>query len=194
MALNTRVGDPSSDSFVTVTEADVILQAGPDDDSEWAGLTVAEKELRLRLAASAMSSLAFSGRRCYARQALCFPRGKWGCRTIPTEIKEAQAFIAYSVVHRGLLGRPVITAKGAVTGVKSVALGGMLAVTFGNQASTSVLDEMTASTQFPILMRLQRFLTQIRGGSVGEEPTWSTTTITTVSTTTTNCSTTTTTS
>jgi len=91
--------------------------------------------------------------------------------TIPTKIKEAQTYIAWLVISRGLT-----SLKGPASGVggapvKSVNLGGQLAVTFAdtNFQDRSVLRNLIMNNEFPIAFKLAPFLTQIRGYS-GDVP------------------------
>lgn len=199
MALKTQVGGRDSDSFITVTEADAYLSSGPDDITAWNNLSVAEKELRLKLSAQAIGLLRCRGRQIYCGQALAFPRS---CQdvshSIPEEVKEAQAWIAYSVIHRGLANRPTdITEDVSGSEVSQVMLGGLLMVSFRGSplSGGSDFERLVRSANFPVYMKLKRWITQVRGGSVmatddDDYPTCSTTTTTTSTTTTTTTSTT----
>lgn len=191
MGLKCVVGGRDSVSFVSVAEADVIIKQLPDDETEWNALNVSEKELRLVLAARMLSTLPFRGLRTYRGQALCFPRLCYNA--IPQEIKEAQVFVAYSVVHRELGLRPAVSDDPGGD-IKSINLGGLLSVTFASMGNS--FDLTGRSLGFPVVAKLARWLTQIRGGvflNEDEEPTLSTTTTTISTTSTTSTSTTTTT-
>ena len=192
-----------SDSFITVVEALPLIKALPDESDDWEDLEEVDQEYRLRLAAQMMGYLMLRGRRVFCRQGLCFPRTPQGnVYEIPWEAKETQAYISYSVVHRGLANRPTATTE-AITGtrVTNVSLGGLLAVSFSGKPleSGTGLDALIRNTQFPAFVTMKRWLTQIRGGSVipADEVTCLTTTTTTsppaTTTTTTTSSTTTTT-
>lgn len=190
MALITRIGGRESNSFVTVSEADTIIQNLPDDTTEWDDLEEVQKELRLRMGAQLMATMNLAGRRVYCGQALCFPRTNQANRyVIPNEVKETQVFMAYSVIHRALANRPGITEEAAGNRVTRVSLGGLLSVGFSGEPITAgtALDAMVRSTQFPAYLLMQRYLTQVRGGSVedADEVTCSTTTTTTSTTSTT---------
>lgn len=89
------------------------------------------------------------------------------CRRIPDEVKEAQCFIAYSVVHRALANRGEVTDAIGRT-VSSVSLGGALSVSFGEGQTTkgSLLDLIMGSLNAPIYMKMQKWLSQVRGGPV----------------------------
>lgn len=198
MALKTGVGGRYSDSFVTLTEADTILAGLPDDVSAWTSLTDTEKEYRLKLAAQIIGYLPLRGKMIYRGQALCFPRsgGIWPPKEIPPEVKEVQAMIAYSVVHRALVNRPTATEE---TGskVSSVSLGGLLSVSFAIGKSATVgngnlMDMLSASINFPIYVRMKRWLGQLRGTQGTTTVTYSLSTTTTETTTSTSSSSTTT--
>lgn len=95
------------------------------------------------------------------------PLGSTDILSIPTKIKEAQAYIAWLVVHRGLssLKSPTKGVGGAP--VKSVNLGGQLAVQFAdtNYQSASMLRNMVMSDEFPIAIKIAPFITRFRGYS-----------------------------
>ena len=79
MALTTTIGSASADSYASVAEADVYMAARGNlqlnaQSAEWSGLITAEKEIRLRLAASLLDSLTFRGIKATKAQALSFPR------------------------------------------------------------------------------------------------------------------------
>jgi len=201
MSLNTNIGGRESDSFITVSQADAYLTSGIDDVTAWNALSDAAKEVRLRLAANLLGMLRCRGRKIYCGQALAFPRSCQDvAHSIPEEVKEAQAWIAYSVVHRALANRPVdVTEDVSGSDVSQVMLGGLLMVSFRGTALSggSFLEQIVRSANFPIYLKLKRWITQVRGGSVlntddTEYPTCSTTT-TTTSTTSTSTTTTTTT-
>lgn len=138
----------------------------------------------------------------YVMQALAFPRTcQYDKRSIPVEIKEAQVLIAYSVVHRSLANRPGITEEMGMP-VKSLSLGGLISITFGDKFASGggFFDFLRSSIHFPIMAKLSRYISVIRGGVVRnttdtDYPTYSTTTsYTTTSTSTSSSSSTTTTS
>lgn len=193
MALVTAIGGRESNSFITLEEAEVLIESLPDCPTAWSALEDTDKELRLKLAAAMMNYIPFRGKKIYAGQALTWPRSGYGSRFIPPEVKQAQAYIAYSIIHRGLVARgsDVTDQQGAA--VRSVSIGGLLSVSFGDSLQARGLwDSISSSNNFPLTMILSRYITAFRGGSVGsteEEPTLSTTT-TTASTTSTTISTT----
>lgn len=198
MALCIKQGGRESNSFVTLVEATSILATFPDDTeaSGWDDAAQATQELCLELAAKVLSHFPWRSTRRFCGQALCFPRKAWS--GIPTDIKRAQVFIAHSVVWRALSARPPVE-EGAISNarVTGVSLGGMLSVTFSNNAATggTILDRVTQSAQFPAYMMLTPYLTQVRirvPSATDAEPDCSTTTTTPGSLTTTTTVTTTT--
>lgn len=198
MSLKTSVGGRDSDSFITVAEADAFIAKGPDDTAEWSALTTAGKEYRLRLAAQAIGMLPWRGYQTYCGQNLCWPRrvdGEHLC--CPCEVKEAQAFVAYSVIHRGLSNRPSsVTEEETGDRVSNVSMvSGLLQIAFAGTPvkGGTLLDQIIRSAQFPVYLKLKRFLSQVRIWSTPETddedyPQCSTTTTTSTSTTTTSSS------
>lgn len=203
MSLKCSVGGRDSESFVTVAGADAFIgEEQTYDATEWDGLSTAQKETRLKLAAQLMGYLPLKGRTVYCGQALCFPRSSQSNVTvIPSKVKEAQSYIAVSVVHRALAAR-----SSAVDGldensrVTQVSLAGLLSVSLGKEGASAgnVLDRIGRSAQFRVYLLLKSYLSQIRGGSVKEtddddypECSTTTTTSTTSSSTTTSTSSTT---
>lgn len=192
MTLKCSLGGRDSTSFITVDEADQFIKDLPDDTAEWDALSTTEKEYRLELAAQLMGYMPWAGRQTYCGQALPFPRRIRGSHICcPCEIQETQAFLAYSVIHRGLANRPTTTEEKSGTWVSSVSLGGLLSVGFSGKPVTggNVLDQILRSMHFPVYLRIKRYLSQIRGGSIQSEsdddyPECSTTTTTTTCTTT----------
>lgn len=191
MSLRTSAGGRDTESFVSVAEADTFIAALPDDPTKWTALSTEEKEYRLILAAQIVGMLPNRGRKIYCGQALAYPRSGQGGdgTTIPEIIKEVQAQLAYSVVHRGLAKLPDVEDDASGPAIKSVSLGGLLSVTFasGPLSRGSLLDQMISSIQFPVYLRLKRYLSQFRWGSIKQTsdtdyPTCSTTTTTTTTT------------
>lgn len=191
MSLRTSVGGRDTVSFISVVEADAYISALPDDPTDWTALSTADKEYRLILAAQVIGMLPNRGRKIYCGQALAYPRSGQGGdgTTIPAVIKEVQAQLAYTVVHRGLAKLPDIEDDASGPAIKSVSLGGLLSVTFatGSLSGGSLLDRIISSVQFPVYMRLKAFLSQFRWGSIkqtddSDYPTCSTTTSTTTTT------------
>lgn len=185
MALNVKVGGRETNSFITVSEADSYIADLPDPEEDWRGLSVPEKEYRLKLAANLIGFLRYRGIKAYRGQRLAFPRTHQGnVKVIPPEVKEAQAFIAYSVIHRGLSNRPDSAAKKEQTNdINQLYLGGALMVSFskGKAAPQDVLSKLVQSAQFPALVGLKYHTVQVRGivPSGTEGLTQSTTTTTT---------------
>lgn len=225
MPLITRIGSANANSFVTLDQAEYILGTLPDDLESWNELTLLEKEYRLTMAAKIIGVLPLKGRRVYRWQALAFPRtlrvskrtwpyhyqqvqyasvreDLWqaepDCRRVPDEVKEAQCMVAYSVVHRALANRSVVTEQQGST-VTGISLGGALSVSFspGQEATGSLLDMIMRSLQAPVYLMMQKWISQMRGGvitAVEDADYWEpsevlpTTTTTTTSTTVTSTS------
>lgn len=188
MSLCKKVGGRESNTYISVTDADALLEHGPDDVTDWKALSTEEKELRLRLAAQMIGYLPLRGYRMYRGQSLDFPRSGQGggYRTIPLGVREAQAYLAYAVVHRALVNRPA-PSEAVGSSVKSVSLGGMLSVTFAESGmgKGTFFDLITKSVSFPAYAALKPYTSQVRGRSVPTsdiEPVLSSTTTTESST------------
>jgi hypothetical protein len=112
-----------------------------------------------------MATLSFRGYQVYEEQALCFPRT---CQSdvsiIPTNVKEAQALIAWLVIHRGLASLSLPNEGTSGSPVTSVSLGGLLSVSFATSPTPkgSSLDEAVSSEYFPIYMALAEYLAPVR--------------------------------
>jgi hypothetical protein len=163
-----RRGGKESNSLITLAEAEEYLLELPDDTSDWDDLEEYEKFLRLIMAARLMLTLPLRGYKAYEGQAMCFPRYIGGVFVdTPDEAKQTQAFIAYSVVHRGLANRIGLD---EVEGdrVTQVSLGGLLTVSFaGSQSKRSTgLDQIIMSAQFPAYVLMLKWMTSFRGGTV----------------------------
>lgn len=195
MELHCAIGGRESNSFVTVSEADVLVEELPDDTSDWDSLDTDQKKFRLILGAALMDYLPFRGNKVYCGQALCFPRTVQDqVHSIPEEAKMTQVFLAYSVVHRGLANRPAsVTTDFSTTPGKSVTIGGMLSVVFGDKTvvSGTMLENIIKSPNFPACLLMKRWMTGIRGGVPCDsaDVTCSTTTTTTTTTSTTTTTT-----
>lgn len=193
MSLNVKVGGVETDSFITVAEADAYLADLPDDDTAWNTLTVTEKELRLEMAAQLMGNLKWRGQRVYKNQGLCFPRSIQGYHAtihrhyIPEDIKKAQAFVAYSIIHRALENRPSSVTDEELEGrINQVSLGGLLTVSVAGSGTTSgsYLDKLVKDAQFPLYLIVKKWVIQVRGRMVRDpEDIYTSTTSTTSSST-----------
>jgi hypothetical protein len=194
LSLDTRIGSATAQSYITAAEADTLLASLPDDTTAWDSLSTAEKEFRLRLASDFIGMLRLrQPGKAYRTQALHFPRQcqtdfGYSVHSIPTEVKEAQAFIAYSVIHRALAQRPSsMTEDSGTRSVKSFSVSG-LNINFGELTGGTSVEVFLKTQHWPIYLLLRKFITQVRGKLI---PTVSQT-LSTTSTTTSTTSTTTT--
>lgn len=191
MSLIVKVGGRESNSFVTLAEANAIMEVifSEAEFVVWDDLEDSQKEYRLKLAARMIETLPYRGWRAYCGQSLCFPRTtQHNVKVIPEEVKETQCFVALNIIHKGLSSRPSPDEAESGALVSSVSLGGLLGVKFtGDDPTTGTgLDQIIRSSQFPAYVRMRRYSTQFRGGTVRNEdnmPTCSTTTTTTTTTT-----------
>jgi len=212
MSLKTNVGAPDSTSFITLSEAEDYLDAFGDDITDWSALTEAQQEMRLTLAAEAIgTSFPFRGYKAYAYQALAFPRVN--CQDyfsipldeIPEQIKKAQAYIAFHIIHKHLATKPLPTDTDALPtsnmNISSFSVRG-ISVSFrdaGGEGYTSALETIMSDENSMVYLLLNRFMSQIRFTQVGdtkptlleyEEPETTTTTTTSTTSTTTSSTTT----
>lgn len=173
MPLNYTIGRSYSNSFVSLSEANNIASTYlPYSTTEWDLLTNAEKEYRLILAAELLGMLPFKGIQAFENQALCFPRD---CQSdmmiIPQCVKNAQVDLAITVINRNLANLPDNTQLMESGRVKSIALGGLLRVSFDGKPATmgNILTFISRSIYTPVFLELKRYLTQIRGGFICDE-------------------------
>jgi hypothetical protein len=175
LAIITTPGGSSSNSFITVSEADAYLAATTlFDTSPWQSLTEAQKEERLILAALLMKTrFNWIGWPLYKKQALPFPRRMPGDEdfdesaiAIPEDIKNAQAYIALDIVHRGSVGLTPASHGTPKPDLKRLSLFGSLDVTLSDTAQgtsdPSSLGRAIASPHWVIEQMLSRYLTTIR--------------------------------
>lgn len=185
MSLDVTIGTKTATSYVDIDDADDILALMPDDDTDWLALTDNEKELRLKWAANLMMYLPWRGTRQY-RQRLSWPRSNTIAEesTIPDEVKDAQAMIAFQVIHRALVNRPDIDAEVDDPDLKSISISGLVSLTYSDKRMPKGMPFMAAlrSIHFPIILTLEPYLTRFRGGIVGMNPDSATSTTSTSTT------------
>lgn len=94
MALVTTVGGASSDSYVSLADADTYFASGSHLQSAvWLALDDTAQETALRTAARDLDRLRYFGHKASTTQSLEWPRvyrGLWFADAIPTAIKQAQ--------------------------------------------------------------------------------------------------------
>lgn len=169
MSLFTTLGSKSANSYITVVEADSYLASSPYNLTAWSALTVAQKEYRLILAAKLMNTFSWAGYRVYENQALSFPL--WFLDTdtveIPEDIKTAQAYIAYAVIHRGLteITNPA-DGRSSEPEIKRLSLFSSLVVEASEnpvvKSDGSLFEALISSEHFPIYLLISDYLTQIQ--------------------------------
>jgi hypothetical protein len=165
LSLITTVGSSQTTSFVSILEADTILAAAPFDSSDWDDLIDTEREARLKYAVLLMDRLPWRGYRVYENQALCFPRSFQSDTTLVLDrIKEAQVYIAWLIVHRGLVSLSSPTEGRSGSPVTRVSLGGLLDVAFGSSTGSngSFLSLLIAFDEFPIEALIIEYLSPVR--------------------------------
>ena len=173
MSLDTTVGGVDAESYITLEESDNLVTQLPDDPSEWLSLYPEDKEYRLFLAAQAMRFMKWKGRKDSLDQALSFPRTVQSDTTkIPEEIKLAQMFLAYSLIHRGLESRQDMTDKTVSSEgprtlsqltLKSLSIAFASAESQTTGESGTSLQDMISNVQFPVMLGASKYLAQFRG-------------------------------
>ena len=192
MALKTTTGSKTADSMITVAEADAYLAASPYSSvlTAWTALSTANKEIRLKLAAKFMKNhYSWIGWPAYENQAMPFPRVKavrtedtgfrnpvWRYNTgsyetqytdpeTPDDIKRAQAYIAYGIIHRGLVD--VTNPNNGPSGhlvAQSLSLFGDMSVSLGSQdplyTDNSALEMAIRSEHFHINLLIEDWISQ----------------------------------
>lgn len=174
MSLDVTVGGKEAESFVTVEEADQLICQLPDEGAEWnTALSTSAKEMRLRMAAQAMSFLTWRGRKLDREQALCFPRTV--ADEIPDCVKRAQVFFAYSVIHRALEQRPETTLEDDEhKDIRQLTIKSLSMTFSGVEAREetrvgSSLRTLLRDARFPGVLEVRRYLAQFRGWVIGDE-------------------------
>jgi len=169
VALVTTIGSRSANSYISVGSADSILAASSlYDTAAWSALTSTAKEERLLLACLLMNRMSWVGFQVYKNQALAFPR-RWTAEDdieIPLNIRQAQAFIAYDVIHRGLVSVSNPSKGISRAAIKSLSLFQQsLTVTRADgpmtPADTSGFEQIIRTSHFPIYLLIDPYLTQV---------------------------------
>jgi hypothetical protein len=108
MALDTTIAGATTDSYISVTQADAMAERrlGREADS-WKAASVTDKERALRQAATDIDSLVRSGTRYLTTQALLFPRtvdvDTAGDPYLLPRVKDAQYEQAAYLIHNANL-------------------------------------------------------------------------------------------
>lgn len=170
MTLVTTMGSKSANSLITVAEAATYLAAGPYNVTAWTALTTAAKELRLTMAARLMKYMTWCGYPVYEEQSMPFPR-RWtedDDIEIPDDIKCAQAWLAYDIVHRGLVDSALKPPTEGSPGddVQSLSLGGVISVSLSKRTAPASGDSgallaYVASCSFPLYLLIAPYYSQV---------------------------------
>jgi len=186
MALVTTEGGESSNSYVTILEADAYLSASYEDQTvllEWEDLTSASKETRLKLAALILNTFAWRGAKACRNQSLSFPRWwRWDDGypidedtyldyadiidytppTTPQTVKDAQCEVTIQVVHSGIMKTEVMAFPEKE--VKSFGLGGSLDIEFfGGAQYASLWSKAKISSLDIVEVLLEKWIARVSG-------------------------------
>lgn len=156
MAIDATAGGASSNSYVSLEEADDYFEVHPQA-AAWAALTEIEKETGLRRAAFQIDQLRFHGRRRLSTQALQWPRdykGLWPL--IPPAIRNAACEQAVAIARNPATGGRGRRAQLQLEGVQSFTIGELTEVFHTDRITVGV----SAESQLCIEARslLQRYI------------------------------------
>ena len=170
MALVITPGSPDADSMATVDEANIYISGNfPEEDVEiWDALELSKKEQLLRLGAEVMGYLPFRGYKMYIGQTMVFPRNLFP--SIPQIVKNAQIELTMNVALRAELVQPSIaTGAESSSKISQVSLAGIISVSFDEEGDTSgsLLDQLVRNINLSTFAGLRKYLTSIRGGTIG---------------------------
>lgn len=189
MALITTVGGDSSNSYITLIEADNYLDNLGYDVTEWEALDDSPKEFRLTSAALLMNTLPLRGAKACRAQRLEFPRwwrtddgypsyedtyidysdiadAGYTSPTTPQEIKDAQVELSYHLIHYGILKMDSMAHPERE--IKAFSLGGSLTIEFTDQTTKSyaMYSKARMTSLDPAYFLLYKWIRQISGGVV----------------------------
>lgn len=189
MALITTVGGTTSDSYVSVAEADTYISPKYSGFTVWDDLDTDEKEFRLQIAALLMNTLPYRGAKACRSQRLEFPRWwRWDdgypvteddyvlyaeiaaagytAPTIPNEIKNAHIEVAFHYVHGGVLQMGSMEASERP--LNAFSLVGQLSVEFSDLTSGNFAKYSTSrmSSLDVAYFNLNKWLRRVSGGVV----------------------------
>lgn len=192
--LITVPGSTTSDSYLTLEEANAFLDSSGLLTSSWSGLSdsigdpeIADgiKEYLLKVATQLIGYFPLAGHRVYLNQSLDFPRSiQTEVNIIPPPVMEAEALLACLVVLPNFLKQPSLSDTLALPtslqnlAVNKVNVAGIMTVNAGAASSSSVsgsgnvssatgvVDKWANLFVMPVYMRMKPFLSQIRGGSL----------------------------
>jgi len=187
MALVTTIGGSDSDSYVTVEELRVYMEAVYGDTvSTFLDKEDAAMELRLQLAALVMNNFPYRGVKASRNQRLEFPRW-WrtddeydfilddedyildysdieeNAPVIPAEVAYSQMEIAYQVVDHMLGLEPLAFPEREI---RSFGLGGSLELEFFGKDSSASMSKASISSLDIIYAYLGKWYKRITGGVV----------------------------
>ncbi len=189
MSIDTTVGGNASESYVTVAEADIYVEArydGTDLGTEWDALDEEPKEYRLKLGALILNTFAWRGAKASRNQRLDFPRWwRWDDGypldedtyedyaditdytppTVPDEAKDAQCELSLQVVHEVILKAETMAFPERE--IRSFGLGGSLEIEFSPGSPAGFAINKARVTSLSIVdYLLSKWLATFSGGIV----------------------------
>jgi len=189
MALDITVGGSSTDSYVTLSEADSYIEDKGYTTTTWDALDDEPKELRLTTSALLINTLPLRGAKACRNQRLEFPRwwrtnngyppyentyeeyldiisAGYAQPIVPVEVKYAQIEIAYHVVHYGILAMDSMAYPERE--IKAFGLGGSLSIEFTDLPikSYSSFSKAKLSSLDIVYTLLHKWIRRVSGGVV----------------------------
>lgn len=188
MALITTVGGSTTNSYVTIDEAEAYLELAGYTYTEFEGLDDGPKELRLTTAALLLNTLPLRGFKACRDQRLEFPRwwrtdegfpvtedqylayseiaaAGYAPPTVPSEIQQAQIEVAFHYVHGGIMQLDSMAYPERE--IKSFTLGGSLEIEFSEVLNKqSSFSKGRISSLDVAYSLLQKWIRTISGGVV----------------------------
>lgn len=193
--LDTEVAGEYANSYVDIDEAIDILDNIGLPDLPWADADEGMQGYSLMLSAALIGMLPLRGSRVnpvatdlVVEQSLDFPRD---CQSdtdiIPDNVKEAQTILAATVIYQNLTNLLAQFSESGGEGyllenliqsgaIESITVGGVFSVKLASASTTTIgitrplgaLSSIPTIFGFPVYMRLKPYLTQIRGGVIGD--------------------------
>ena len=170
--LVTTAGSSSANSLCTLAEADAYIAASLYSTTAWDALTDDEKTYCLILAARVLAGFEWIGWPVYEYQAMPWPR--WlptaeyftaDYTSFPAAIKQAQAYIAYDVIYRGLQSRSAPSDGVATEAIQRLSLFGDISISYATGevplSESSAWSEIIRHDHFEIDLLLEPYISAV---------------------------------
>lgn len=179
MALDTRIGSATGNSFITIVRCAELLPVMFEsaDVAVWTALETWQKEMFLTAATDFLSYFRFKRPgKVYRTQALSWPRK---CQTeygyalhhIPIEVEKATAYLAFGVFYRAWKNRESVDEDVTSEDISSFSVSG-LSIKFGATAGFGgqSIETFVKTEHWYLYTLLRKFLAPIRGETLSDYP------------------------